>query len=177
MYMSLWLYKWRVPIPPASFLSFCEPSDETLLSCTCYWEWGLLWLIWPTSSWTQLSASPHVGAVRLNSSCLDHRSLQGCQGRQLDSLWVVQRHGKESRRLFSTTLRGAKDAESCVCLGCPWRNWKQEGSTEVLWPALGVAELLLATSKGGTKPKRSCLPRQWRYKFMGKAIFSCSSYF
>lgn len=161
----------------------------------------LLWALWWNSSvphvflgaktamthlthfcWTQLFASPHVGAVHLNSdvsvtSCLDHRSLQGCQGSQLDSLWVVQRHGKESRQFFSTTLRGVKDAESCVCLGCLWRNWKQEGSTQVLQPAPGVAELLLATSKGGTNPKSSCLPCQWRYKFMGKAIFSCSSYF
>lgn len=90
MYLSLWLYTRRVPIPPPSFLSFCELSDETLLSCTCYWEWGLGWVIWPTSSWTQLFASPHVGAQHFNvnvsvTSCLDHRSLQGCQGSQLDS--------------------------------------------------------------------------------------------
>lgn len=133
-------------------------------------------------SWTQLFASPHVGALHSDSdvsvtSCLHHGSLRGCQGSQLDSLWVVQRHGKESRQSFSTALRGVKDAESCVCLGCLWRNWKQERSTQVLWPAPGVAELLLATSKGGTNPKSSCLPPQWSHKFMGKAIFSCTSYF
>lgn len=66
MYISLWLYKQWVPIPPPLFLSFCKHSNETLLSCTCYWEWGLVWVIWPTSSWTKLFASPHVGAIHLN---------------------------------------------------------------------------------------------------------------
>lgn len=119
----------------------------------------------------------HVGAVHLNIDVSVTSSLQGCQRSQLDSLWVVQRHGKEWRQFFSTTLRGVQDAENSVCLGCLWRNWKEEGSTWVVWPTPGVPKLLLATSKGGTNPKSSCLSHQWRYKFMGKATFSRSSYF
>lgn len=95
MCISRWLYKWRVPIPPPSFLSPCECSDETLLSHTCNWEQGLVWVIWPTSSWMQPFASPHVGSAHLNidvsvTSCLEHRSLQRCQRSQLDCLRVVQ---------------------------------------------------------------------------------------
>lgn len=95
VHISLWLRKWRVPIPPPSFLPPCKCSDETLLSHTCNREQGLVWVIWPTSSWMQPSASPHVGTVHLNIdvsviSCLDHRSLWRCQRSQLGCLWVVQ---------------------------------------------------------------------------------------
>lgn len=93
MYSSLWLHRRE----GQSLLprSFCKLSNETLLSHMSNWEQGLVWVIWPTSSWTQPFASPYVGTVHLNTEvsvtgCLDHRSLRGCQRSQLDCLRVVQ---------------------------------------------------------------------------------------
>lgn len=46
---------------------------KLFLSCTCYWEWGLVWVIWPTSSWTKLFASPTCWSCTFKHRCVSNK--------------------------------------------------------------------------------------------------------
>lgn len=163
-----------------SLLPYSSPFASTLMKlfcpCTCYWEWGPVWVIWPTSSWMQLFASPHVGAVHLNldvllTSCLDHCSLQGCH----EASWTPYGWSRAmGNNQDSSSAQYWKELKMQKAV-CAWvahgGTESRRGSTQVLWPAVKSSRAASGNLKGWDQPQKLLPASSVEVKVYGKSNF------